>query len=108
MNCNHCHTPLSPDNVVYADGCRCNSPRGVNHGLVHPWVCTCTECDPEQTGSSRMRHVRDVMSVAKEQREAGRVEGMNLAHRGDGHRTARATRVSDGSHAQLGRAFTRA
>jgi len=36
-----------------ADGCRCNSPRGINHGLVPVDVCTCVECDPEQTGASR-------------------------------------------------------
>jgi len=36
-----------------ADGCRCNGPRGINHGLVPVDVCTCVECDPDQTGSSR-------------------------------------------------------
>jgi hypothetical protein len=36
-----------------ADGCPCNSPRGINHGLVPRHLCTCTICDPAQTGSSR-------------------------------------------------------
>jgi hypothetical protein len=36
-----------------ADGCPCNSGRGVNHGLVPADVCTCLVCDPAQTGSSR-------------------------------------------------------
>lgn len=36
-----------------ADGCSCNSPRGINHGLVPAYVCTCSFCDPAQTGSVR-------------------------------------------------------
>ena len=31
----------------------CNSGRGVNHGLVPLKTCTCVECDPAQTGSTR-------------------------------------------------------
>jgi hypothetical protein len=27
----------------------------VNHGIVMMQVCTCAECDPSQTGSSRYR-----------------------------------------------------
>lgn len=46
---------ILPDNDTIADGCPCNSPRGVNHGLVPRDVCTCTECDPAQTGASRVR-----------------------------------------------------
>jgi hypothetical protein len=72
--CRNCHGQLWPANVVLADGCQCNAPRGVNHGLVHPWCCTCVECDPAQTGSSRMRHEKHVSSTAAEQREAGRKE----------------------------------
>ncbi len=36
-----------------ADGCPCNSPRGVNHGIIPFFACTCEVCDPEQTGSAR-------------------------------------------------------
>lgn len=36
-----------------ADGCPCNSSRGINHGLVPKHTCTCEECDPAQTGSVR-------------------------------------------------------
>lgn len=51
--CRHCNNMLMPGNVVLADGCPCNSPRGVNHGLVAKEVCTCDFCDPAQTGASR-------------------------------------------------------
>lgn len=46
---------ILPANQVIADGCPCNSPRGINHGFVPKDVCTCSECDPDKTGSSRMR-----------------------------------------------------
>lgn len=49
-----CGAPISPDNHdKIADGCPCNTPRGINHGLVPKNTCTCEECDPEQTGSVR-------------------------------------------------------
>lgn len=52
--CRGCGKDLLPENEnLCADGCPCNSPRGINHGLVPKHVCTCTECDPEQTGSIR-------------------------------------------------------
>lgn len=51
--CRACGKPLLPENVSVADGCPCNSARGVNHGLVAKTTCTCVECDPEQTGSTR-------------------------------------------------------
>jgi hypothetical protein len=51
--CRACGKPLLPENVRIADGCPCNSARGVNHGLVAKDTCTCTVCDPEQTGSTR-------------------------------------------------------
>ncbi len=51
--CRGCGKPLDPQNRILADGCPCNSPRGVNHGLVPKDTCTCRECDPEQTGSVR-------------------------------------------------------
>lgn len=51
--CRGCGKPLLPHNSVAADGCPCNSPRGVNHGLVPKNTCTCVECDPAQTGSAR-------------------------------------------------------
>lgn len=53
--CRGCDAYLEPDNCTMADGCPCNSSRGINHGLVADDVCTCSECDPEQTGSSRRR-----------------------------------------------------
>jgi hypothetical protein len=58
--CRHCGKPLIRDNEVLADGCPCNSGRGVNHGLVASDVCTCIECDPAQTGSSRVREMHGV------------------------------------------------
>ncbi len=45
--------PLLPENANIADGCPCNSGRGVNHGLVLKDTCTCITCDPAQTGSVR-------------------------------------------------------
>ena len=51
--CRGCSKPLDKENLWMADGCPCNSERGVNHGLVPVNVCTCKECDPAQTGSHR-------------------------------------------------------
>jgi hypothetical protein len=53
--CRACGAPLNFENRVMADGCPCNSGRGVNHDLVPKNVCSCVECDPAQTGSSRHR-----------------------------------------------------
>lgn len=50
-DCRACGKKLGHDRI--ADGCPCNSPRGVNHGIVPAYVCTCPECDPKQTGSVR-------------------------------------------------------
>jgi hypothetical protein len=52
-NCNHCKQPLLESNHTIADGCFCNSRRGINHGLVPVHVCTCEECDPARTGGAR-------------------------------------------------------
>jgi hypothetical protein len=52
INCRGCGKPLTGDERI-ADGCPCNNPRGINHGIVPKHVCTCRECDPEQTGSVR-------------------------------------------------------
>jgi len=52
-DCRACGQALNPENCSTADGCPCNSPRGVNHGLVPTHVCTCEICDPDQTGSVR-------------------------------------------------------
>lgn len=57
VNCRACGAPLLPQNHWIADGCRCNSARGVNHGIVPADVCTCPECDPAQTGASRRRPI---------------------------------------------------
>ena len=53
--CKGCGKFLRPENETIADGCPCNTPRGVNHGIVKPEVCTCEVCDPAKTGSSRVR-----------------------------------------------------
>lgn len=52
-SCRACGTPLLPENIRVADGCPCNSARGVNHGLVPELTCTCVVCDPGQSGSTR-------------------------------------------------------
>lgn len=51
--CRTCGKSLIPENFRIADGCPCNSGRGVNHGLVARDTCTCPVCDPAQTGSTR-------------------------------------------------------
>lgn len=51
--CRACGGELLPEDSGVADGCPCNAPRGINHGLVPKHVCTCDKCDPEQTGSTR-------------------------------------------------------
>ena len=51
--CRGCQRPLDPTNVRMADGCPCNSRRGVNHGRVPVTTCTCPRCDAAQTGSVR-------------------------------------------------------
>lgn len=48
--CRACGAVLVMDNYRMADGCPCNSGRGVNHGLVPILTCTCAECNPYQTG----------------------------------------------------------
>lgn len=52
-SCRACGGMILPENRRVADGCPCNSPRGVNHGLVPKNTCTCVVCDPDQTGSTR-------------------------------------------------------
>lgn len=51
--CRGCGKPLVPANYRIADGCPCNNGRGINHGIVATTTCTCKECDPAQTGSTR-------------------------------------------------------
>jgi len=53
-NCLGCERPLHPRNLRIADGCPCNGPRGINHGLVPKNTCTCVLCDPAQTGGTRV------------------------------------------------------
>ncbi len=53
VHCRGCGKTLHAENVRAADGCPCNSARGINHGLVPKDTCTCVVCDPEQTGSTR-------------------------------------------------------
>lgn len=58
MTCRGCGLDLHPENEGWcADGCPCNSPRGVNHGLVPETTCTCEVCDPEKTGAVRQKKV---------------------------------------------------
>lgn len=42
--CRGCNQPLKAENAWMSDGCPCNNPRGINHGLVPKEVCTCDEC----------------------------------------------------------------
>ena len=56
--CRGCGKTLLPNNYTIADGCPCNSPRGINHGLVAKNTCTCVECDPAQTGSTRITNAK--------------------------------------------------
>ena len=51
--CRGCGRWLNPCADTIADGCPCNSPRGINHGIVPEHACTCPVCDPAQTGSAR-------------------------------------------------------
>lgn len=51
--CRGCGAAILPEYRRIADCCPCNSPRGINHGLVPKNTCTCVECDPAQTGSTR-------------------------------------------------------
>lgn len=53
-SCRGCGGALLPENRTIADACPCNSPRGINHGLVPKNTCTCVECDPAQTGGTRI------------------------------------------------------
>jgi hypothetical protein len=54
--CSGCGKPLLAENFWIADGCPCYAPRGINHGRVPKDTCTCVECDPAQTGSTRYAH----------------------------------------------------
>jgi hypothetical protein len=51
--CKGCGCALLTTHRRVADGCPCNSPRGINHGLVPKNTCTCVICDPAQTGGTR-------------------------------------------------------
>ena len=70
--CRGCGKKLEDSNRTLADGCPCNTPRGVNHGLVDQQVCTCSVCDPKETGASRWRpeqKARD-LNVEQQSRDA--------------------------------------
>ncbi len=62
--CRGCHRLLLPENLTMADGCACNSPIGVNHGLVPKETCTCFICDPTISGCSRYGKNPNGRSVA--------------------------------------------
>ncbi len=54
MTCRGCKELLDPANFdTVADGCQCNSPRGINHGIVPEHTCVCEVCDAEGTGVVR-------------------------------------------------------
>lgn len=67
-DCRACGAGILPENRRIADGCPCNSARGVNHGLVPVSTCTCAECDPAQTGSTRYK--RDELHISLERQAA--------------------------------------
>lgn len=46
--CAGCGKPLLVMNHNVADGCPCNSPRGINHGKVPVSTCACDECEATQ------------------------------------------------------------
>jgi hypothetical protein len=48
--CRGCGKQLRFEDYRIADGCPCNSARGVNHGIVPVATCTCEKCDPEHWG----------------------------------------------------------
>lgn len=64
-DCRGCGKQLLPTNDCIADGCPCNSPQGVNHGLVPSHVCTCEICDPQQTGSAHPADDDEPVTIAK-------------------------------------------
>ncbi len=61
--CRHCRRQLVPENETLADGCPCNSGRGINHGLVPTHTCTCSQCDQAQTGGTRPKPITGVDST---------------------------------------------
>lgn len=65
-DCRACGKPLDPSLTRVADGCPCNSPRGINHGLVPANVCTCVLCDPAQTGAARGNDSAEEEAKARE------------------------------------------
>jgi hypothetical protein len=46
--CRGCGKELHFDGIPRADGCPCNSPRGINHGIVPPYLCACKLCRSER------------------------------------------------------------
>ena len=79
--CRACNQTLELENFRIADGCPCNAPRGINHGLVPILTCTCESCDPKQTGSTRYW---ELTALEQPQAEPGReiVEGDRVLVRG--------------------------
>ena len=63
--CRGCGELLDWRNLRVADMCPCNSGRGINHGLVPPKTCTCVECDPQQTGSTRYESQAEVDAMVQ-------------------------------------------
>lgn len=63
--CMACRRPLYLRNLFTADGCPCNAPRGINHGIVPEFVCTCKTCDPEQTGGTRKSFTVNLSALEK-------------------------------------------
>lgn len=46
-SCRGCGKALSKANAWMWDGCPCNHPRGINHGIIDSATCSCDECDKE-------------------------------------------------------------
>jgi hypothetical protein len=93
--CRHCGKDLLPENVWVADGCGCNSGRGINHGLVATATCTCPVCDPDQTGASRYVPIR-ITSMSE--LDDGRFCVRGTCHCGLGASMTLACILNDGSY----------
>jgi len=73
--CNGCGAAIDPgyyDKI--ADGCPCNSMRGINHGIVPARTCTCVVCDPAQTGSVRPSYTHLLQMWFEKERGNGLVD----------------------------------
>lgn len=64
--CQGCGKPILKANLTMSDGCPCNSPRGVNHGLVPKSTCACDACDRGRSPSIESeKREHDVLAAAR-------------------------------------------